>query len=166
MAVPTLDDVKARLNDPAAVDAEVQAMLDAALTRYRRMVGPLDAETVTAEEHTGREVWLERYPVLAVTSVTDSAGRAVAGYAVTLSSGRLTLPTSMTVTVAYTAGYAVVPADIGEAITLDVAGLYSSTQRGGGGRRFGQVPDLEPQPGFPVTLFPRIDAMIPRLTVG
>lgn len=171
MSVPTLEDVKPRLNIPsgeAVNDDELQSMLDAAVDHYERYVGSLEQLSVTEEydiPRSGGPIILRKCPVASVTSLLDSSGAAVSyrleGEAGLLYPARNTYWPSGYVTVTYVAGFDLIPADIVETIVLDVAGLYASTQRGGGGRQFGTYTDAPDaaQGAYPITLFPRIDAL-------
>lgn len=159
-----IGDVKVRLNKSLAVDdAEIQAMLDAAVRAYRRVIGaPLTgSRTERHRPDSQGRVFLRARNVAAVTSVVDSAGAAVTFDAYDEGEEGILrgFTTTDEVTVTYTLGVA---ADHREAIIADVAGYFAATQRGTGG------PGPGPAGGFfadggegrtPLDLFPRISAL-------
>lgn len=138
MALPTLDDLKAHLNIPAAGtadDPELTDMLDAAADVVSGIVGPLEPTEVTETHHSGWGVIaLRRSPVASVTQVSTQFGGVIAPTDYELDSeAGLLYPTRgaaiwAPVTVTYMAGRSVLPAAISLAILIVAAHLFE-TQR-------------------------------------
>lgn len=163
VATDLLPRAKSRTNiTDTTHDGELMEMLDAAAAHYARHIGPLPG-TSTVILSGGGSVHLLPRNVTAVTAATYADGTAIdlttldLDAATGLLYGSLYLGTrnvTLTVTVGPLAE------DHAEAIALDVAGLYASTQRGGGGRQFGQYgDDVEAQGAYPMTTYPRIDKL-------
>lgn len=170
MALPTLADVKARLNKTTtADDAELQSMLDAALAEYSARVAPLTTSTYRYDS--GREVILPRGATVTAVAYTDGTAVPLADLHHNPNSGvlRFHLYRTSTETEMWWGGAPAVdvtftttlPAHHREAILADVAGLFAATQRG-------NSPGALPGSGYesaledrttPVTLFPRIKAL-------
>lgn len=157
-ATVQLADVKARLNKTdSSDDDELAQLIAAAEAEYAEFVGPLPG--VQIETHSGPVIILRSSRASAVTAV-DPYGSTVT--ATLGSAGIVTTGSLGPVTVTYTAG--ALPANHVETIIADVAGLFAATQRGGGSLapRFpgeGYADALEPTPGRPIVLFPRIRAL-------
>jgi hypothetical protein len=179
-----LPDVEARLNKSGTTpDAtELQTMLEAAISLYERMFGPV-ADTVTEVRNGGSPViMLDRTPVASITSVTEYVGTVaytltsqppgstvnmygyslddpIAGRLVRRSSAGMPMPFLGgygSVVIAYITG--TLPADHRETIVLDVAGYFAVTQRGADNPA-GFPGDGEFQSAYtptPQELFPRI----------
>lgn len=143
MSLPTLDDLKAHLNDTGgADDAELLPMLDAAVEVVEGIAGPLSAGDVT-ETHYGvasRLLVLRKAPVSAVAavSVTPAGGVATAwtadAYTLDGDLGALRSVAGMffgDVTVTYTVTPVATPAAVSLAILVVAAHLWE-TQRGAG----------------------------------
>lgn len=153
----SLDDVKAELNidaDDTSQDVELTGVIDRAVEVIGNIVGPV-TPTVYSEWHDGGQatVLLDRYPVTAVTTVSEYTPTVQAlaaepldttatftgyGYTVDLATGVLTrtsggLPYRFCgrVLVLYTAGRTAVPASIRGAALELVRHLWE-TQRGDG----------------------------------
>jgi hypothetical protein len=160
-------DVRPRLNKTSTVDdAEIQEMIDDAEAEFVDLVGPL-ASTPFSEKHRGSTLILDRRPVISVQSVTDSVGTVVpvGDYELSARAGLLTVARPGTYTVAYTAGYAVLPGNVREVIVADVAGYFARTQRGGGSFRGSFPGDELAEPvveSSPVSMWPRIAAFAKR----
>jgi hypothetical protein len=164
-------DVRPRLNKTSAADdAEIQDLIDAAEGEFAELVGPL-AATAYTEKHRGSLLILDRRPVVSVQSVADAYGTVLVAddYELSADAGLLTVVRPGTYTVAYTAGYAVLPGNIRELIIADVAGYFARTQRGGGSVRGGFPGDEFAEPiveSSPVSMWPRIAAYARRHTVA
>lgn len=143
-------------------DAELAEMVTTASGMITRYIGPVAATPFVETYDGGRaQIMLRRNPVIAVTSVMESWGSSTIytltptvldgsasnfgtfGYSVDLTVGLITRRASgvavafargiQNVTIAYTAGYAVIPPDLKLAAKLLVQHLYA-TQRGGARR--------------------------------
>lgn len=141
MSLPTVTDLKLESNvSNSADDNELQGKLDAAVALVEGLVGPLSGATVT---ETHRNVWagsllLRRHPATAVTAVSvrsagsTAAAQDVADYELD-PDGTLHLASGYwhrgDVTVTYTVGRGVIPADIFEA-TVQIGAHMWETQRG------------------------------------
>lgn len=158
--------VKTRLNKTTtADDAELQSMLDAAVSYYAQAVGPTAGRTLKFD---GAPVLILPVNATAVTGITYDDGSTVAVADVDLDpdSGLLRYPFrrgTRNVSVSFTV---TVPPHHEEAILADVAGLFSATQRGNSA---GALPTTGYESGFedrttPVTLFPRIRALAASLS--
>lgn len=168
-AVVTLPEVKSALNKKLSTDdGELTRLIDAAEALYARKVRPLPGARTVRLSGGARE-----YPLPGASSV-DSATYGVGGPAIDLTgidfdpdSEVVYAPRwvggTRNVVLTYTAGP--LPLHHREAIIADVAGLWTSTQRGGGPARpsFGGEGFAEPVEGArgPVVLFPRIEALAP-----
>lgn len=139
----TLAAVKAELGittgDDDAILSDYIAMASAAAESYCRRVFALETVSETLRpERTVKAVVLARRPVTAVASVT------VAGVALTGAEWELDGPAGLLyrlyadertswsaekVAVAYTAGYATIPADVARAVTMLVVGYHASQGR-------------------------------------
>jgi hypothetical protein len=158
-SVGTLADLKATLNDTSgstANDAELQRFLDAALPVIESITGPI-APRAFFETHDGgrSKIVLRQLPVISIASLTEYTGvtpqiltlvtdpsmastysysydpqsglvdRRVPGGVVPFAAG------TDNILVTYTAGYAVTPGHIYQAVLLQAAFMYQSTQLGG-----------------------------------
>lgn len=143
MAVLTLNEVKTHLNITTTTqDAELQTFIAAAEAAIERRVGPLVASSVSSRVPGGRDLMLPYYPVLSVTSITDTDGVAVSvsdvyadriGVLTTTGYG---FTTAATYDVTYMAGHAAtaaeVPADLRLAVLEMVRHLWDSQRRSRG----------------------------------
>ncbi len=135
MAAVLLADVKAFLNlGTTRHDSELQDTVDRAEAILAARVGPLSPVTVTDERHTGPgPILLKRYPVLALVGAT-SGGATVADADLDTGAGLLYGSFGSArggVRVTYTAGRAVVPADLEAAVLELVKHLWQSQRPAG-----------------------------------
>jgi hypothetical protein len=164
--VISLADVKVRLNKTLTVDdAEIEAMIDAAIAEYEDHVGPVSGTRTDVLDGGGTSLLLSTANPATLVSLTYADGTVVDTADVTLdtttglvfwnygTAGRFS-GGSRYVTVQYTVGP--VPANHREAIIADVAGYFEATQAG----------PVGPDEGYgfgsrttPLVLFPRIRAL-------
>ena len=135
MAVLEVAEVKDYLNITVGTyDAELADMIDAAEAAIAKRVGPLSSTAVTTQLAGGSTLVLPVYPVLSLTTVTDSYGGVlvVGGITVESATGVLSYTTSGNsftapyYTVTYQAGRATVPADLLLAVKELVKHLWES----------------------------------------
>lgn len=175
MALPTLVDAKAHLNVASSGhDAELFAMLAAAVDVIEGQVGPLEPRSYTETHYnvSGRHpIVLRRTPAIVVTSITAPYGSALNLATVRLDGvgGLLYLPGSWwggEVTVTYTAGRADLPAAIRLAILIVVGRLWE-TQRGNApGARRQEPDDLTLDPSALPLLPPRARELLQPYVLG
>lgn len=145
----TIAEVKEHLNIPSTEtthDDELQRMLDAATLVVEKYVGPVSERTVTATFNGGEPTIFLPFPVVSVTSVSESRN----GTPVTLAANEYRFDSdigavsrvfgsydavfatgSRVVSVTYVAGRSPVPADITLATLELVRHWYQQTQQGG-----------------------------------
>ena len=142
-AIVSLADVRRNLNMTTHVeDEELRGVVEAATRVVEDIVGPVVVRSHT-ERHSGRLLVLRHAPVVAVTSVTPDYGPAYAPTEldVDLAAGLVRLASGGSfgsVTVVYTAGRRIVPANITEAAMAVVKWLWDSQRGPGVLPRFGE----------------------------
>ena len=145
--LPTLDDVQAHLSLTADQMTkhgdELQGILDAAIELAETTTGPLTERTVTQTVTTSNGSALLASVPNAVVSVVDEYGTSLTHRLDP--GGVLWLGGYGTAVVTYTVGRTEVPAPVRMAVLEIVRDLWANTQRGGGGRAFGQD---TPEPGM------------------
>lgn len=144
MSALDLTDAKQHLNITTETDdAELQATIDAAEAAIAAIVGPIEPREVIETVYASGDLVLSTTPVIEVTSVTPTGATAsdltgirtdaFAGVVTpsrpTRSSAGSPWPLNSELTVVYTAGRDVVPADLMQAIKEMVRHLWA-TQRG------------------------------------
>jgi hypothetical protein len=131
-------------------DSELLDFIGTAQQMIEDLVGPTVPQTFTQTAGGRRTIWLDRSPVLSVTSVTEYGATVSPGlYAVDLTAGTLTrldrrcwyADPAFPLTVVYRAGRTPIPEGIRWAAKELTISLWRSTQAQRGGRGRGDLPD-------------------------
>lgn len=153
-------DAKARLNVSSLADAEIQDMIDSAISEQEQRVGPVAPRIASKIVTPSSGVLLLPPPVISITSITPAGGSPLSLVGLDLSglSAGIVRPGSSAYwwsatayTVVFVAGRNPVPQDLVEAALLRVQASYE-TQRGPTTLPLSDGGDFAPSTSYPLIL--------------